>query len=80
MSYSSALGVSAATPIESSAFVAAIFLNDCDYNIRILKLVGRSFRNQCKSERSDARMQKWKRAIQSRKEKKLITRDAAALS
>jgi len=46
-----------ATPIESPAFTAAIFLNDYMYEIRILELVGRSFRNQYKSMRSDARMQ-----------------------
>ena len=48
---------STATPIESSAFTAAIYLNDYKYEISILELVGRRLRNQYKSMRNEARIQ-----------------------
>jgi len=58
---------STATPIESSAFVSATFLNYYKYDIRILELVGR---NQYKSKRSDAEMQNESVRYKLGKEKK----------
>jgi hypothetical protein len=58
MSLSLAPGMetSTAIPIESSAFVSAIFCYDHKYDIRIFELVGRSFRNQYKSKLNDVEM------------------------